>query len=325
MRTHLRYIDVLGARSAALCGAQRAGGRAQRAGGRERMAPRSPLSALGSRLSALGSRLSAQRNERTHLRYRDVLFYLFLTLLTGSLAASPRLDALGGVYATALPGTEGLGGNPAAIAGGEFHQISANGTRYWLGLPGDILYGSRLAYTTPAYKWGSAGLELRQFGLGIHSRFDIGLGYAYPFRLGSSTFLSAGVYGHWIRNRYDLSSAYRFEDDPLFGRYGETSDGFGMDAGLDFRFRKFSVGLAGRNLIEPSLSLSGGTAEGEAAPLEISAGLAYSPFKWFTPTIQGGWHELEGFQGAAGAEFRLFDGLLGRLHLGLQLLSLIHI
>ncbi len=180
-----------------------------------------------------------------------------------------------------------------------------------MGLPGDALYSSRLGYTTPRYKAGVFGLEFRQFGLGLQSSFGLGLGYAYPIIFGNHNSLSLGLFGRWIRNQYDLSQSYRFEDDPLFNEFGEASDGFGLDIGAKYEYRKLAFGLSAANLLKPNISLSREGGEGHVEPMRISLGTAYSPWDWFTPAIQGSWDETEGLQGAVGAEFRFFDGLFG--------------
>lgn len=154
-------------------------------------------------------------------------------------------------------------------------------------------------------------MELRQFGLGLQSTFGVGVAYAYPIQFGSSNTLSAGIYGRWIRNQYDLSQAYRFEDDPLFAEYGESSNGFGLDMGLKYVFRNLSAGLSAKNILKPNISLSAESGEGHVEPMEVNLGLAYSLFGWFEPAIQGGWSETEGISGSVGAEFRLFDGRVG--------------
>ncbi len=154
-------------------------------------------------------------------------------------------------------------------------------------------------------------MELRQFGLGLQSSFGVGVAYAYPIQFGFSNTLSAGVYGRWIRNQYDLAQAYRFEDDPLFAEYGESSNGFGLDMGLKYSFRNLSAGLTAKNILKPNISLSGESGEGHVEPMEVNLGLAYSLFDWFEPAIQGGWSETEGITGSVGAEFNLFDGRVG--------------
>ncbi|MGC9316043.1 MAG: type IX secretion system membrane protein PorP/SprF, partial [bacterium] len=191
------------------------------------------------------------------------------------------------------------------------HNISAHATRYWLGLPGDALYSSRISYIAPQSSIGVFGVELRQFGLGLQSTFGVGVAYAYPIQFGSSNTLSAGICGRWIRNQYDLSQAYRFEDDPLFAEYGESSNGFGLDMGLKYGFRNLSAGLLAKNILKPNISLSAESGEGHVEPMEVNLGLAYSLFGWFEPAIQGGWSETEGITGSVGAEFRLFDGRVG--------------
>ncbi len=226
--------------------------------------------------------------------------------------AGPRSEALGGIFSVSELSTDGLGGNPAVMAeNGSAHILSAHATRFWLGLPGDALFSSRLGWTSPRYKPGVFGVEFKQFGLGVHSSFGIGAGYARSFDFGSSNAIAVGLYGRWVRNQYDLSQAYRFEDDPLFNEFGNSADGFGLDAGVKYRYRNFSAGICGRNLLEPNISLSGESGEGYVEPMRVALGLAYSPIKWFTPSIEGSWDKIEGLQGAVGAEFRLFDGLLG--------------
>ena len=248
------------------------------------------------------------------MRRSGYIFALFIVaglLISASLIAGPRLDALGGIYSISPRAVEGPGGNPAIIAaGGNNHTISAHATRYWLGLPGDALYSSRIAWTTPHNKWGSLGLELRQFGLGIQSSFGVGAGYAYLHRINEISEVSGGLFGRWIRNQYNLSGAYRLVDDPLFNEYGDAVNGFGLDCGATYTYDRLSSGFVWRNIIRPGLSLEGGTGEGNAEPMEISIGLAYSPIEWLTPTIQGGWHESEGLLASVGAEFSLFDGLM---------------
>ena len=233
-------------------------------------------------------------------------------MVSSAAIAGPRSEAIGGIYTTSnLPG-DGPGGNPAAISGDiGLHYISAHATRYWLGLPGDALFSSRLSYIAPKSRIGVFGLELRQFGLGLQSSFGVGVAYAYPIQFGFSNTLSAGVYGRWIRNQYDLAQAYRFEDDPLFAEYGESSNGFGLDIGLKYDFRDLSAGLSAKNILKPNISLSGESGEGHVEPMEVNLGLAYSLFDWFEPAIQGGWSETEGITGSVGAEFRLFDGKVG--------------
>jgi len=246
--------------------------------------------------------------------YKNYYIYLIcLICISFGLMAGPRYDAQGGVYTVSNLPCDGPGGNPAAIAGlRNEHIIAAHATRYWLGLPGDVLYSSRLAYTMPTYKWGALGMEFRQFGLGLQSSFAFGLGYAYPIRIDSRSNLSIGFFGRWIRNQYDLADSYRFEDDPLFNQYGDAADGIGLDVGTKYDIgSSFSVGLTAENLVKPNLSLSGESEDGNAEPMEISLGLAYAPVEWFIPAIQGSWDEYEGIQGAIGAEFLFFDGLIG--------------
>ncbi len=244
--------------------------------------------------------------------YIFALFIFTGLFLSAGLIAGPRLDALGGIYSISPRAVEGPGGNPAIIAaGGNNHTISAQATRYWLGLPGDALYSSRIAWTTPHNKWGSLGLELRQFGLGIQSSFGVGAGYAYLHRINEISDVSGGLFGRWVRNQYNISEAYRLVDDPLFNEYGDAVNGFGLDCGATYTYDRLSTGFVVRNIIKPGLSLEGGAGEGKSEPMEISLGLAYSPIEWLTPIIQGGWHESEGLLASVGAEVDLFDGLLG--------------
>lgn len=225
--------------------------------------------------------------------------------------AGPRYEALGGIYSVAELSTDGPGGNPAAIAAnGRSHLISAHATRYWVGLPGDALYSSRLGYTTPRMDFGVLGLEFKQFGLGLHSSFGLGLGYAYPIFLDQDNILSLGIYGRWLRNQYDLSQSYRLEEDPLFDNYGDASDGFGLDIGAKYNYRNFTAGLAGINIVRPNISLSGESGEGNTEPSQIALGMAYTPFDWVTPAIQASWDEEEGLLGSVGAEFHLLEGLI---------------
>ncbi|MCD6501648.1 type IX secretion system membrane protein PorP/SprF [bacterium] len=233
--------------------------------------------------------------------------FLFASI---AFAGTPRTEGGGGVFVPAMSGTDGIGGNPAAIAGNANYRISVDATKYWLGLSDDNIFGSRAAFVLPDAKYGSMGLELRQFGNGVQNRFDIGAAYAYSVGLNDGKALSLGVYGRWIRNQYDVAEFYRFEEDPLFDRYGNSADGFGLDAGALYRSRSVVVGFVGRNLVEPSLALSGGSGEGESEPIELSAGAAYSGFGWIVPSAQVSWSKTSDIDGAGGLELRAFDGAL---------------
>ncbi len=244
------------------------------------------------------------------MRLKGLIYIPFLLLASLAYSETPHLEALGGVFVPSMQGTEGMGGNPAAISGNRNHQIFVGATKYWLGLSEENIFGSRIAYVPPSAKFGSIGLEFRQFGTGVHDRFDIGAAYAYSIGVRGTKELSLGIYGRWIRNQYHIDEFYRFDDDPLFNRYGSSADGFGLDAGVLFRSSSFDLGFAGRNLVKPSLALSGGTEEGETESTELVAGAAYSAFEWLVPSGQISWTEDGGIDGACGVEFLVFDGIL---------------
>lgn len=245
-------------------------------------------------------------------RFKIICFAV--SLLAFSAMSSPSVEALGGINSSVFRATDALGGNPACLGINKNHQISASANRYWLGLPGEALFGSRIAYSSPQSAFGVFGIELRQLGLGVQSRFDVIAGYSYPI-IFSDGLLSAGVSGRWVRNQYDLSRAYRFENDPLFDRLGTASDGFGFDAGFLFEKGSFRAGICAMNILKPSLSLEGGVEEGEAEPRKMALSISYSPLRWAIPIAQMEWHETEKWLGAFGIEFRLMRDLL-RLRAG---------
>jgi len=238
------------------------------------------------------------------LKTKLLFISVFLSLLVLSANGGPRWEALGKVYTPSIPGTEGLGGNPAALTDCKFHMVSASVTRYFIGLPSDAVYTSRIAYAHPTYKWGSFGLDVTQFAAGPHSSFGLGVGYAYPFRFGDGNTLSAGTYMRLIRNQYKLAENEPSSEDD------NTTTSFGIDIGLLFKRGRFAAGLGGRNLVKPSLSLTGETGVGNGDPQEVALGFSYSVFDWFVPMVQGSWNELEDITASAGAEFLLFKGLL---------------
>lgn len=203
---------------------------------------------------------------------------------TFALASSPATEGTGGVHAIARAGVQSMGANPSGIAGASEHQVSANATRYWLGLD-ENLFASRIAFVPAEERWGAVGLEFKYLGLGIQNRFDLSLAYAKALRIKAHSEISLGISGKWARNQYNTAEFHRFEDDPLF-RDGDAADGWGLDLGAMFRARDLTLGVSGRNLISPSLSLSGEAGEGEVESAKIAVAGSYEILGWITPAIQ---------------------------------------
>jgi len=238
-----------------------------------------------------------------------IVFYI-LFALNATIAISPLQESLGGAFAVGRSGVEGMGANPASIAGNPRHGLSAHATKYWFGLEDENLIDSRIAFVPATFTWGAVGLEMDFFSASVQNRLDLSMAYSKDFSIRGGGMIALGASLRFVRNQYNTSSFYRFEEDPLFNRFGDSSDGFGLDAGALFRTNRLALGVSAKNIVEPSLAISSEGAEGEVDSRALALAGSYTLFDILSPVLQVGL-DSEGEIGfSGGLELELFDGAL---------------
>ncbi|MCK5832216.1 type IX secretion system membrane protein PorP/SprF [bacterium] len=242
--------------------------------------------------------------------FRDPIFLAFVLFATIAMALTPIQESLGEIYAIGVQGVEGMGANPASITGNSNHQISANATRYWLGLEDESPFTSKIAYSSPSARWGAYGAELKYFSASVQNRFDLTISYAYAFEFKNRGEVSFGLSGRWIRNQYSPTDFYRFEDDPLFNEFGYSASGLGLDLGAVYRKNRIAFGFCAKNVVQPSLSISNDMGEGYREALVYSTAASYAVKNWLIPRIQFSQNSEGKLELSAGTEILLFNGLV---------------
>lgn len=138
---------------------------------------------------------------------------------------------------------------------------------------------SYASFVLPSWRWGGAGVSVRHFGAGgIDMRDDRNVVLSED--LSSSNMEVAAGYGRQLGSAWGLGGAVKLQHHRLAGF---SSSGLGLDLGMNVRpglafgalapwADRWSLGLAVRNALEPSLRLDRETVPD---PTTLRAGIAY--------------------------------------------------
>jgi tetratricopeptide (TPR) repeat protein len=196
--------------------------------------------------------------------------------------AGNRALALGGAYVAVADDASAAVWNPAGLALAPRKQFQITQTSLF-GLGFSEQYASLVV---PHWRWGSASLTYRRFGVdGIEGRDDRGFLYDDDLEDAESE-LSLG-YAHLLADGHlSLGAAVKVQRHELAGH---ADSGLGADLGLwarplallgaTGRGRDLSLGVSLRNAIEPEVKL---VQDAVADPLTLRAGLA-----WQQPLARG--------------------------------------
>ncbi|MDP5169738.1 MAG: type IX secretion system membrane protein PorP/SprF [Bacteroidia bacterium] len=168
--------------------------------------------------------------------------------------------------------------NPAAAGLGQLGMedgmnLTLLGRMQWLGIEGAPNL-STVAFHTPMEGINSGlGAYLIADQIGPLTTTGLNLAYAYHLEMGRNK-LSIGVNGGFLQKSINANWVYYGEDDPTVGR-GQYADGTivpSLGAGLFFTGAdgKYFVGVAGQDLLEPSLEALLLTSIGEESTIPRS-------------------------------------------------------
>jgi tetratricopeptide (TPR) repeat protein len=223
--------------------------------------------------------------------------------------AGNRASAMGAAFVAAVDDASALVWNPAGLGRISRAELQAAQS-------GDLGLGmsdSYAALALPSWRWGTAGVSLRHFGVGGIERRDA-RDVLLAEDLSDSEFELALGYGCAVGDAWTVGGALKLQRQALAGLSGS---GLGVDVGLTARpaaalgiaaswVQGLTWGLALRNAVAPAIRLD---RESVPDPLLVRTGLA-----WRTPIGAGGGllAELD-LSRTAGASPRAHAGLEYRM------------
>ena len=195
-----------------------------------------------------------------------------------------RAIALGGAYAALASDANAMAWNPSGLGLVPRRELSAGRFQY-----GYEVHEEYLALALPSWRWGGFGVSYRSFGVGgIEERDDRNT--LLSSDLTSSESEIAVGFGRAIGGAWSVGGAAKIQSQNVAGASGS---GLGVDAGVTVQpllaagigvpwAERLSLGLAVRNLIEPSVRLDEASVPD---PSVIRTGVAYRS-RWTTTALE---------------------------------------
>jgi len=185
---------------------------------------------------------------------------------------------MGGAYSSISDGVWGAWWNPAGILRAGRPLLGTEYSNLYPNMELASIHYGAMSYLQPLSKFTAFSIGAEYLTTpDLFAEGEASLTLA--FRPGIFP-VSFGITGRYLFREF-LSNEFTGYD-PMFGEYGQSSRGIGLNAGLQAEIGRIAtISVVGRNLLQPELGLE----VEERAGMQFSLGAAFYP-KFLTPVIQ---------------------------------------